>query len=103
MPAWIDHQPAVTEAIKGVLAENYNYDSTVRLNFLRRTAIDVLTSAARKITFYALYRSFTECIFIEDEGSIVFYKNRYGVASRQLAEDASSALQGAAGLGREAN
>ena len=26
-----DNQPAVTEAIKGVLQEHYNYDSTVRL------------------------------------------------------------------------
>ena len=38
-------------------------------------------------TFYALYRSFTECCFIEDEGTIVFYKNRHGEAQRQLAED----------------
>ncbi|KAI0711224.1 fatty acid desaturase-domain-containing protein [Earliella scabrosa] len=62
------NQPAVTEAIKTVLGENYNYDSTN--------------------TFYALYRSFTECVFIEDEGTIVFYKNRHGAAQRLLAEDA---------------
>ena len=37
-------------------------------------------------TFYALYRSFTECCFIEDEGSIVFYKNKHGAAARSLAE-----------------
>ncbi|TBU48918.1 fatty acid desaturase-domain-containing protein [Dichomitus squalens] len=67
------HQPAVTDAIKAVLRENYNYDSTN--------------------TFYALYRSFTECVFIEDEGSIVFYKNKNGVAARHVAEDAITAIK----------
>ena len=33
-----------------------------------------------------LFRS--ECVFIEDEGTIVFYKNRHGAAQRLLAEDA---------------
>lgn len=33
---WLDHQPAVTEAIKGVLKENYNYDSTVRPCFIEQ-------------------------------------------------------------------
>ncbi|KAH9941308.1 fatty acid desaturase-domain-containing protein [Epithele typhae] len=60
------NQPAVTEAIKGVLREHYNYDSTN--------------------TFYALYRSFTECCFIEDDGSIVFYCGREGQTQRALAE-----------------
>ncbi|RPD65587.1 hypothetical protein L226DRAFT_456472 [Lentinus tigrinus ALCF2SS1-7] len=62
------NQPAVTEAIRKVLGENYNYDSTN--------------------TFYALYRSFTECCFIEDEGSIVFYKNKHGLAQREISDDA---------------
>jgi len=38
-------------------------------------------------SFYALYRSFTQCLFIEDEGEIIFYKNRNGVAVRQLQEE----------------
>ncbi|KAL7284144.1 hypothetical protein ACG7TL_001425 [Trametes sanguinea] len=67
------NQPAVTEAIKTVLGENYNYDSTN--------------------TFYALYRSFTECVFIEEEGSIVFYKNKYGLSARELASDAVTAIK----------
>ena len=39
-----DNQPQVTEVIKPVLKEHYNYDSTN--------------------TFYALYRTFTRCIFV---------------------------------------
>jgi hypothetical protein len=37
--------------------------------------------------FKALYRSFTECCFVEDEGDVIFYKNKEGVSSRQLARD----------------
>ncbi|THU99412.1 hypothetical protein K435DRAFT_751838 [Dendrothele bispora CBS 962.96] len=60
------NQPKTTDCIKAVLKENYNYDSTN--------------------SFRALYRSFTECMFIEDEGDIVFYKNSQGKASRVLAK-----------------
>ncbi|KAG6885730.1 hypothetical protein C0993_010557 [Termitomyces sp. T159_Od127] len=62
------NQPQVTEAIKKVLKEDYNYDSTN--------------------TFRALYRTFTQCCFIEDNGEIVFYKNKEGKAARVLAPDA---------------
>ncbi|GBE87653.1 Delta(12) fatty acid desaturase [Sparassis crispa] len=62
------NQPEVTKAIQTVLKEHYNYDSTNE--------------------FYALYRSFTECVFVEEEGSIVFYKNRHGQAAREVAEGA---------------
>jgi len=61
------NQPQVTEHIKRVLGEDYYYDSTN--------------------TFRALYRSFTECCFIEDDGDIVFYKNRHGQAAREVASD----------------
>jgi len=61
------NQPLVTEHIKTVLKENYNYDSTN--------------------SFRALYRTFTQCCFIEDDGDIVFYKNRHGDAARSLAAD----------------
>lgn len=37
--------------------------------------------------FFALYRSFTECVFVEEDGEIVFYKNARGEAARQLASD----------------
>ncbi|KAF9467195.1 fatty acid conjugase [Collybia nuda] len=60
------NQPLVTEHIKKVLKGDYNYDSTN--------------------TFRALYRTFTQCCFIEDDGNIIFYKNKDGEAVRVLAE-----------------
>ncbi|KAF4576275.1 hypothetical protein EYR36_001127 [Pleurotus pulmonarius] len=60
------NQPQVTEHIKRVLKEDYNYDSTN--------------------TFRALYRTFTQCCFIEDDGDIVFYKNKDGESVRVLAK-----------------
>ncbi|KAG5724863.1 Delta(12) fatty acid desaturase [Termitomyces sp. T112] len=60
--------PQITKAIKTVLKDDYNYDSTP--------------------TWYALYRSFTQCLFVEEEGNIIFYKNRHGVAARELARGA---------------
>lgn len=44
-------------------------------------------------TFYALYRSFTECLFIEEEGDIVFYKNKDGVAVREVQQSALKEIQ----------
>ncbi|KAF5356411.1 hypothetical protein D9758_009483 [Tetrapyrgos nigripes] len=61
------NQPLVTEHIKRVLKDDYNYDSTN--------------------TFRALYRTFTQCCFIEDTGDIVFFKNKDGEAGRILAKD----------------
>ncbi|KAI0037035.1 fatty acid conjugase [Vararia minispora EC-137] len=54
------NQPRVTEIVRKVLGNDYNYDSTN--------------------TFRALYRSFSECCFVENEGDIVFYKNKQGIA-----------------------
>ncbi|KAF6743663.1 delta-12-fatty acid desaturase [Ephemerocybe angulata] len=54
--------PQITSRIKAVLGEDYNYDSTP--------------------SFYALYRSFTQCLFVKEDGDIVFYKNRKGEAAR---------------------
>ncbi|KAF8576045.1 hypothetical protein K439DRAFT_1368282 [Ramaria rubella] len=59
------NQPQVTEAIKPVLGHSYNYDSTN--------------------SFYALYRSFTQCEFIEDGDAIAFYVNKSG-SKRPLAD-----------------
>jgi len=59
--------PQVTQIIKSILGDDYNYDSTN--------------------TFRALYRTFTQCCFIEDEGDIVFYKNSKGEAARVVADD----------------
>ncbi|KAF9475735.1 hypothetical protein BDN70DRAFT_221382 [Pholiota conissans] len=63
-PFW--NGPEITKAVRSVLGDSYNYDSTP--------------------TFYALYRSFTQCLFIEDEGEIIFYKNKEGVAQREVAD-----------------
>ncbi|KAJ7594098.1 fatty acid desaturase-domain-containing protein [Mycena floridula] len=64
--------PQVTEVLKPVLGEYYNYDSTGLI--------------------YALWRSFTQCVFVEDEGDILFFKNRYGEALLEAvsAEDSKS-------------
>ncbi|KAG5635516.1 hypothetical protein H0H81_010979 [Sphagnurus paluster] len=65
--------PEITKAIKPVLKDSYNYDSTP--------------------SFYALWRSFTQCLFIEEEGGIVFYKNKHGVAAREVQKDAIKEIQ----------
>lgn len=44
-------------------------------------------------SFYALWRSFTQCMFIEEDGGIVFYKNKYGEAVRELAPGALGQLE----------
>ncbi|KAI0072548.1 hypothetical protein K474DRAFT_1628832 [Panus rudis PR-1116 ss-1] len=59
--------PAVTEAIKPVLGEHYCYDSTP--------------------TLYALWRSFTQCTFIEPEGDVVFFKNQKGEPMRIVIDE----------------
>lgn len=33
-----------------------------------------------KPVLYAVWRSFTQCVFVEDEGDIIFFKNWYGEA-----------------------
>lgn len=60
--------PQITSRIKKVLGEDYNYDSTP--------------------SFYALYRSFTQCLFVEEEGDIIFYKNKEGKAVREVDSEA---------------
>lgn len=57
--------PKVTEALKPVLGESYNYDSTN--------------------TFYAYWRSWNECKFVDDEGDIIFYLGKDGTAQRAAA------------------
>ncbi|KAI0320401.1 delta-12 fatty acid desaturase [Amylostereum chailletii] len=59
------NQPRVTEIIRPILGEDYNYDSTN--------------------TFRALYRAFTQCCFVEEEEAIAFYRNRRGEAARRVA------------------
>ncbi|KZT40976.1 hypothetical protein SISSUDRAFT_1113206 [Sistotremastrum suecicum HHB10207 ss-3] len=58
------NQPTTTKVLKEVLGDHYNYDSTN--------------------CFYALWRSFNECQFVEPEGDIVFYKNKNGVVAREV-------------------
>ncbi|KIP05656.1 hypothetical protein PHLGIDRAFT_144051 [Phlebiopsis gigantea 11061_1 CR5-6] len=66
------NQPKITAAIRGALKSEYNYDSTN--------------------SFYALYRSFTECVFVDEDGDIVFYKNARGETARHVDEKALAAL-----------
>lgn len=83
----IGNGPEITKAIRLVLGDSYNYDSTVRC-FSPACAISPPTDIVNihQPTFYALYRSFTECIFVEEEGDILFYKNKDGVAQRKVAD-----------------
>jgi len=46
------------------------------------------TDLSLQPTFYALYRSFTQCLFIEEEEDIAFYKNKDGVAVREVQRSA---------------
>ncbi|CAK5272305.1 unnamed protein product [Mycena citricolor] len=61
------NQPEVTKRIKAVLGVHYNGDNTN--------------------TFYALYRSFTTCCYIEDEGDVVMYSNGKGETMREVVQD----------------
>ena len=74
--------------MKRVLKDDYNYDSTVSHH---QPSTPVSNPKVRldafpfsQPTFYALYRSFTECQFVEDEGDIIFYKNKQGKAAREV-------------------
>ncbi|TCD65363.1 hypothetical protein EIP91_002761 [Steccherinum ochraceum] len=62
--------PNVTKAIRPVLKEHYNYDST--------------------LTFFALWRSFKACMFVENSGDVLFYKDRKGQVHRHLQEEDSA-------------
>ncbi|KAH9924159.1 fatty acid desaturase-domain-containing protein [Fomitopsis serialis] len=61
------NQPEITKCVRKVLKDQYNFDSTN--------------------TFYALYRSFTQCVYVDDDESIVFYKNKYGQSVRDVAKN----------------
>lgn len=73
----------MTELIKGVLKDDYNYDSTVchSLVCLHRY---FHKPAILQNSFRALYRTFSQCCFVEDDGDIVFYKNKDGKSVRVL-------------------
>ncbi|KAH8084917.1 fatty acid desaturase-domain-containing protein [Cristinia sonorae] len=58
------HLAEVTEHIKPILGDHYLYDPTP--------------------TFYALWRSFTQCQFVEDHGDILIFKNQAGEPTMQL-------------------
>ena len=46
---------------------------------------------------YALWRSFTQCTFIEPEGDVLFFKNQRGEAVRGYVADAPSDTTDAGG------
>ncbi|THH19426.1 hypothetical protein EUX98_g8782 [Antrodiella citrinella] len=66
--------PKVTAAIKPVLKDNYNYDDTN--------------------TFFALWRSFKNCMFVEDTGGILFYKDRTGKTRREVGSQSTRSAVG---------
>lgn len=41
-------------------------------------------------TLYALWRSFTQCTFIEPEGDVVFFKNQQGESGRVVHEESEN-------------
>ncbi|OJT09190.1 hypothetical protein TRAPUB_14363 [Trametes pubescens] len=41
-------------------------------------------------TLYALWRSFTQCTFVEPDGDVVFFKNQRGEAMREYRRDSAS-------------
>jgi len=45
-------------------------------------------------TLWALWRTFHECQFVEDEGGILFYRDRVGVARRGLAPELLDSQRG---------
>jgi len=66
IPFW--NGPELSKHVRKAMGRDYNRDSTN--------------------TFRALYRSFAQCEFVEDEGDIVMWKNRNGeVARRIMGED----------------
>ena len=85
----------MTEAIKPVLGDAYCYDSTVSrpIPVLLETPSDAPNRDDAQPTFYAVWRSFTQCTFIEDEGDVLFFRNQRGEALRDCA--------GAQGAGKE--
>ncbi|KAI0827412.1 delta-12 fatty acid desaturase protein [Trametes gibbosa] len=58
--------PMAHKAVLPLLGDAYNYDSTP--------------------VFRALWRSFVNCLFVEEEGDIVFYKDTMGSAKRSVKE-----------------
>ncbi|KAA1473041.1 hypothetical protein DENSPDRAFT_218688 [Dentipellis sp. KUC8613] len=90
------HGPEITKHIKAVLGDEYNYDSTVRQFLASASPLElVITRTRTQNTFYAFWRSFTQCLFIEEstEGGIAFYKNGRGEAAREVAVGAVGLLQ----------
>ncbi|TFY69825.1 hypothetical protein EVJ58_g181 [Rhodofomes roseus] len=80
------HQPEITRCVRKVLKDDYNYDSTVSVTWVGNTGMSD-THVRAQNTFYALYRSFTQCIYVDDDESIVFYRNKFGESVRGVAKD----------------
>lgn len=55
-----------TQYLKAFIGEHYNYDD--------------------RNPFMALWESYNDCQFVEDEGEVVFYRNKIGEAVRRPAE-----------------
>ncbi|KAF9511027.1 hypothetical protein BS47DRAFT_1373161 [Hydnum rufescens UP504] len=66
VPFW--NVPELSKHVRKALGDDYNCDSGSSLR--------------------AYYRTFTQCLFVEDEGDIVFYKNKQGKRVRKAAGEA---------------
>lgn len=42
--------------------------------------------------YYSLVKNYKECKFVEDEGSVLFYKNSKGQAKRKVVYEVDSAV-----------
>ncbi|KAL1948476.1 hypothetical protein VTO73DRAFT_12551 [Trametes versicolor] len=73
--------PLAHAAIRPLLGDAYNYDSTGVLR--------------------ALWRSFVHCLFVEEEGAVVFYKDASGSAQRVV--DPKAAVEASLEAASEAN
>ncbi|KAF8324722.1 fatty acid conjugase [Cantharellus anzutake] len=72
IPFW--NGPELSEHVRKAMGSDYNGDSTN--------------------TFRALYRSFTQCEFVEDDGDIIMWKNKKGEAARKIAGTIEVPLSG---------
>ena len=86
-----DNLPEATKAIRPVLGEHYAHDSTVRLVFLPPLSAADSDTRPTQPALYALYRSFTRCVYVEPvdaaltregadrpAGDVLFFRDRRG-------------------------
>jgi omega-6 fatty acid desaturase (delta-12 desaturase) len=100
IPAWLGatmtHGISETHVLHHVSSKIPHYNAWEASNALRRRLERSGIKLDGGATGWAeLYRVFRECKFVEDEGSVVFYKNAYGLAAtRPIFPDSSASDSG---------